>query len=247
MTTEWMLETEGLVKQYGPLVALAPLSLRVPPGQVVALVGPNGAGKTTALKLMAGLLSPTRGRVLIGGFDVQRQPLDAKRLLSFIPDQPFLYEQLTVAEFLGFVGAIYQMDPTTLARQAEALAATFASASWLGMRIGQLSYGMRSRVMLIAGLLHEPRLLLMDEPFFGLDPQTLRLVKRLLVERARQGMTVILSTHQLSIVEDVADQIAVLARGQVMALGSLEELIRQHGGERLEELFFRLTDSTLTP
>ncbi len=243
MTTanDAMVQTADLTKEYGSCRALVDCSLAVPRGEILALVGPNGAGKTTILKLMAGLLAPTRGRVTIAGFDVHRQPLQAKTYLSFVPDQPFLYEQLTVAELLGFVGGVYRMPPDLLQQRATALLRLFASEAMLSHRISTLSYGMKSRVVLIASLLHDPAVLLMDEPFFGLDPQTLRLMKQLLLERARQGMTVILSTHQLPIVEDVAHRIAVMAQGRLVALGRLEELQRQYGGGRLEELFFHLT------
>ena len=238
-----MVHVEHLSKHYGKLVALDGFSIEVPRGEILALVGPNGAGKTTALKLMVGLLSPTTGRVSIAGFDVHRQPLEAKRFLSFIPDQPFVYEQLTVAELLGFLGGVYRMEPTVVDQRARSLLELFGLDGFFSQRIGQLSYGMRSRVVLIASLLHDPQVLLMDEPFFGLDPHTLRLMKRFLLERAHAGMTVILSTHQLGIVEDVAHRIAVLAHGRLLALGSMEALKQQHGDHRLEELFFHLTGS----
>jgi ABC-2 type transport system ATP-binding protein len=238
-----MVKTEGLTKHYGKLVALEDFSIEVPRGEILALVGPNGAGKTTALKLMVGLLSPTRGQTWIGNFDVQHQSLEAKRLLSFIPDQPFLYEQLTIAELLGFLGGVYQMDPATVEQRAAFLLELFGLDGSLAQRIGQLSYGMRSRLVLVASLLHEPQVLMMDEPFFGLDPQTLRLMKQFLRERAQTGMTVLLSTHQLGVVEDVAHRIAVLAQGRLRALGSLDALKQRYGGSRLEELFFRLTEN----
>ncbi|MBI3319976.1 MAG: ABC transporter ATP-binding protein [Candidatus Omnitrophica bacterium] len=236
-----MVRTERLAKQYGKLIALEEFSLEVPRGEILALVGPNGAGKTTALKLMVGLLTPTTGRVLIGGYDVHRQPLEVKRLLSFVPDQPFLYESLTVAELLGFVGSMYQIQRSSGERRAAELLGLFGLEEVVSERVGRLSYGMKSRLALIVSLLHEPEVLFLDEPFFGLDPQTLRLVKRLLLERARQGVAVVLSTHQLSIVEDVAHRIAIISHGRLLALGRLEDLTRQHGVDRLEELFFQLT------
>ena len=238
-----MVEASGLTKRYGSVDALTDFSLAVPRGEVLALVGPNGAGKTTALKLLVGLLSPTAGEARIGGFDVQRQPLDAKQLLAFVPDQPFLYEALTVGELLAFIGAMYRMEPTLVRARTQELALLFGLAEQLATRIGHLSYGMKSRVVLVASLLHEPRALILDEPFFGLDPQTLRLMKTLLAERARAGMTIVLSTHQLPIVEDLAHRIAVLHRGRLVALGTWEELRQRHGGSRLEEIFFQLTES----
>ena len=241
MSGELIVEIEGLTKRYGRQVGLDALSLSVGQGEILALVGPNGAGKTTALKLMVGLLSPTSGHVRVGGFDVDREPLEAKRLVSFVPDQPFLYESLTVAEFLGFIGSIYRLPAEALRQRAEELSALFGMRDQLARRISELSYGTKSRLVLVAALIREPRVLIMDEPFFGLDPQTLRLIKQLLRERAAQGMTVILSTHQLAIVEDLAERIAILAAGKLRALGRLRELSEQYGGRRLEELFFQLT------
>ncbi len=232
---------ERLSKSYGTTPALQNLQMEVRRGEIVALVGPNGAGKTTALKLMAGLLAPTSGSVRLAGYDVHQQPLEAKRYLSFVPDQPFLYEQLTIAELLAFMGGVYRLDPALVVSRANALLALFDVAPLASHRIGALSYGMKSRVALIISLLHEPQVLLMDEPFFGLDPQTLRLIKRLLRDRAQEGMAIILSTHQLPIVEDIADRIAIMNHGRVVAMGTLSELRTQHGGYTLEELFFDLT------
>ena len=237
-----MIVTHKLSKNYGSLVALHDFTLTVPKGEILALVGPNGAGKTTALSLLAGLLAPSSGSARIGGFDIQRDAMDVKRLLAFLPDQPYLYDQLTIAETLGFIGGIYQMPPEDLRHRATALLETFGLSGMISRRIGQLSFGMKSRLVLITSLVHEPKVLIMDEPFFGLDPQTLRLIKRLLTDRAKQGLTVMLSTHQLAAVEDLAQRIAVLEQGRMIALGTLESLKQSHGGQRLEDLFFRLTD-----
>lgn len=239
-----MIKAEGLTKRYGQVAALKGFSLDVPPGEIVALVGPNGAGKTTALKLLVGLLTPTSGEAWLGGYQVFRQPLEAKRILAFLPDQPFLYEHLTVSEMLGFIGGMYQLDPSVLRDRSERLVATFGLDRHLERRVSQLSYGMKSRLALIISLLHDPRAFILDEPFFGLDPQTLRIVKELLIERAARGMAILLSTHQLSIVEDLAHRIAILSHGQIVAMGTWEELKRLHGGAHLEEVFFRLTSSS---
>jgi ABC-2 type transport system ATP-binding protein len=236
-----MIKAIGLTKRYGRVEALKEFSLEVQPGEILALVGPNGAGKTTALKLLVGLLTPSAGTVSIGGYDVFRQPLEAKRILAFLPDQPFLYEQLTVSETLGFIGGMYQLPAAILRERAQGLVTLFGLEEWLDHRVSQLSYGMKSRLVLVASLLHEPRVCVLDEPFFGLDPQTLRLMKQLLTERARQGMTVVLSTHQLAVVEDLAQRIAVLNHGRLIALGTWQELKAQHGAQRLEEVFFSLT------
>ena len=239
-----MIELQELTKRFGAVEALQSFSLTVARGEIVALVGPNGAGKTTALKLVSGLLLPTGGSVRVAGFDVHRNGVDVKRLLAFLPDQPFLYEQLTVAELLGFIGGMYRVPPEMLRQRTEALLARFGLSDALSRRIGQLSYGMKSRLVLVASLLHDPQVLLMDEPFFGLDPQTLRTMKQLLIERAGDGLTVLLSTHQLSVVEDLAPRIVILDHGRMVAMGTLVELRRRYGGAHLEEVFFQLTDSS---
>ena len=239
-----MISAIGLTKRYGELDALVEFSLEVARGEILALVGPNGAGKTTALKLLVGLLEPTAGEARIGGFHITRQPLEAKRLLAYLPDQPFLYESLTVAEQLGFVGGMYGMDPEVLRERADRLANTFGLSDQLHSRIGQLSYGMKSRLAVLLSVLHNPQALILDEPFFGLDPQTLRLMKRLLTEWASTGMAILFSSHQLPVVEDLAHRIAVLSHGQLVALGTWAELKQHHGGTRLEEVFFQLTTPT---
>ena len=239
--TRVMVQAQGLTKMYGSLVALRDFSLDVPEGEIIALVGPNGAGKTTALKLLVRLLAPTAGSVRLGGLDVIRDALAVKRLVAFLPDQPFLYEQLTVKEMLEFIGGMYELSLQDLRERAEGLLALFGLSEVVHRRLGQLSFGMKSRLVLVASLLREPQVLIMDEPFFGLDPQTLRLIKQHLTEQARAGMTVVLSTHQLPVVEDLAHRIAVLDRSRLLTVGTLEELKRSHGGHRLEEVFFQLT------
>jgi ABC-2 type transport system ATP-binding protein len=223
------------------LIALRDVSLEIREGEIVALVGPNGAGKTTALKLLVGLLTPTSGSVRIGGFDVTHNSVEVKRCLAFLPDQPFLYEQLTVAETLGFIGGMYELPVQTLRERSKALLELLGLSGDVHRRVGQLSFGMKSRLVLIMSLLRAPQVLIMDEPFFGLDPQSLRLIKGLLVERAQAGCTIVLSTHQLPVVEDLAHRIAVLDRGRLLTVGTLDDLKRLHGGHRLEEVFFQLT------
>lgn len=237
-------QAEGLTKAYGSLTALRDLSLEIHEGEIAALVGPNGAGKTTALKLLVGLLTPTAGSVRIDGLHVIRDHLEVKRRVAFLPDQPFLYEQLTVAETLGFIGGMYRLSLQELRERSTALVSLFGLSVAVHRRVGQLSFGMKSRLALIMSLLHEPTILIMDEPFFGLDPQTLRLIKQYLMERAQRGMTVVLSTHQLPVVEDLAHRIAILDRGRLIAMGTLEQLKRSHGGHRLEEVFFQLTSAS---
>jgi ABC-2 type transport system ATP-binding protein len=237
-----VVRADRLTKRYGSFTALQDFSLEVGRGEIVALVGPNGAGKTTALSLLVGLLQPTAGSTVIAGYDLRTQPLEAKRVSAFLPDQPFLYEQLTVGETLGFVGGIYRMDPSRLRARAGELLGLFGLAGLAQRRVGQLSFGMKSRLALVLSLLHEPAALIMDEPFFGLDPLTLRFIKTLLQQRAKDGMGVLLSTHQLGVVQDLAHRVAILHGGRLLAIGTLAELKQRHGGDDLEEIFFHFTD-----
>lgn len=241
-----LIQASGLTKRYGNLSALHDLSLEVSRGEIVALVGPNGAGKTTTLQLLVGLLSPTSGDAWLGGYHTIKQPLEAKRILGFLPDQPFLYEHLTVLEFLQFIGGMYHIEPSRWKQIAEALSRKFGLSDKLARRVSHLSYGMKSRLVLIATLLHDPKVLILDEPFFGLDPQTLHLIKEHLRTYVTQGMAILLSTHQLSVVEDIADRIAFLSQGRLVGLGSLAEMTQRYGNTRLEELFFHLTGSGLS-
>lgn len=236
-----MIKATGLSKRYGDFEALKRFSLEVSPGEIVALVGPNGAGKTTAIKLLVGLLAPSQGDVWIGGHHVIRQAPQAKQMLAYIPDQPFLYESLTLAELIGFVGGVYRMNCRVLEERAQALLEVFGLSDRLQVSLGSLSYGMKSRVCLLLGLLHDPKAFILDEPFFGLDPATLRLVKQLLTQRAREGMAIFLSTHQLAIVEDLAHRIMILSGGDVVASGTWKQLHERFGGTKLEDVFFELT------
>jgi len=237
-----MIEIHQLVKKFGELVAVQDLSLTVPQGQVFAMLGPNAAGKTTTLKILAGLMKPTSGTARIGGFDIQAEPLEARRKLAFVPDFPFLYEKLTSWEFMRFAGQLFGMGEERLQTNARALSARFNLEPWLGQPIEGLSHGTRQRVAIASALLHDPEVFIIDEPMVGLDPQHARVVKDVLKERSRQGMTVLVSTHQLSVAEEIADRIGIIHRGQLVAAGTREELERQSGATGpLEDVFLALT------
>ena len=244
MTTDAVLDLDQVSKSYGTFLALDQLSLRVERGQVFGFLGPNGAGKTTTLRLITGLSRPTRGKVMVCGHDVQREPEQAKRRVGFISDRPFLYEKLTGMEFLRFVGGIWAMTRQDIQRQAERWLDVFDLRNWAGEPIEAYSHGMRQRILFCAALLHRPELLIMDEPMVGLDPRGARTLKQVIRQLAgEERTTVILSTHTLDVVDQVCDAVAIIDKGQLVTAGSLAEVRRdyQSEGATLEELFLSLT------
>ena len=237
-----MIELEHLVKKFGDLVAVDDVTLTVQRSEFFAVLGPNAAGKTTTLKILAGLMRPTAGRARVAGFDVQQDPMEARRRMAFVPDFPFLYEKLTPMEFFRFTGQLFQMPEDRLQHNAGELVARFNLQPYTGKPIEGLSHGTRQRVAIVSALLHDPEAFIIDEPMVGLDPQHARIVKDLLKERARAGMAVLLSTHQLSVAEEMADRIGIMHQGRLIALGSREELRRKSGESGpLEDVFLALT------
>ena len=237
-----MIQTEHLTKRFGTLTAVDDLNLRIGSGELFAFLGPNGAGKTTTIKLLVGLLKPTAGRALIGGFDIQQQPLEARKLISYVPDMPFLYEKLEPMEFMLFVGQLYGMERTAAVQASEALFAQFHLESTRGQLIENLSHGTRQRVVIASALLHDPKVLIIDEPMVGLDPRSARVVKDVLKARSRAGVAVLLSTHSLHVAEELADRIGILDHGKLIASGTMDQL-RGAAGKvgALEETFLTLT------
>jgi ABC-2 type transport system ATP-binding protein len=239
---EQMIELVHLVKKFGPLVAVNDVNLTIPRGQFFAMLGPNAAGKTTTLKLLAGLMKPTSGSALICGFDVQSQPLEARRRLAFVPDFPFLYDKLTPSEFVRFTGQLFQMADSRIKTTARELMARFHLNDYANLPLESLSHGTRQRVAIVSALLHEPEVFVIDEPMVGLDPQHARIVKDVLKERSLAGMTVLVSTHQLSIAEEMCDRIGIINGGKLIAVGTREELRKKSGASgQLEEIFLALT------
>jgi ABC-2 type transport system ATP-binding protein len=237
-----MIELTNIVKKFGDLIAVNGLSLTVPQGEFFAVLGPNAAGKTTTIKVLTGLIKPTAGTARVGGFDVQTQPLEARRLMAYVPDFPFLYDKLSPWEFLRFTGQLFGMRDEHIRTGGGELIARFNLEPFANKPIEGLSHGTRQRVAIVSALLHDPKVFIIDEPMVGLDPQHARIVKDVLKERSRNGMTVFLSTHQLSVAEELADRIGIIHQGRLIAVGSSDEL-RQQSGEagRLEEVFLSLT------
>jgi len=237
-----MIELSHLTKKFGDLVAVDDLTLKVERGEFFAVLGPNAAGKTTLVRVLAGLLKPSRGTARVAGFDVQTAPLEARRRLAYVPDFPFLYDKLTPLEFLRFTGQIFQMSESRIQTAGRELIARFHLEAFANKPIEGLSHGTRQRVAIVSALLHDPEVLVIDEPMVGLDPQHSRVVKDVLKERTRQGATVFLSTHQLSVAEEMADRIGIMHQGRLIAVGTREELRRRAGDAGpLEHVFLRLT------
>ena len=237
-----MIEFINLVKKFGNLVAVNDVTLTVPRGEFFAMLGPNAAGKTTTLKILAGLMKPTSGCARVCGFDMQLQPLEARRRIAYVPDFPFLYDKLTAWEFFRFTGQLFQMDDAGIEANAQELVARFHLDEFVNHPLEGLSHGTRQRVAIVSALLHDPEVFVIDEPMVGLDPQHARVVKDVLKERSVKGMTVLVSTHQLSVAEEMADRIGIIHCGKLIAVGNRDELRRQSGASGpLENIFLALT------
>ena len=237
-----MIELIHLTKKFGDLIAVNNVTLTIPQGEFFAMLGPNAAGKTTTLKLLAGLMKPTAGSARVCGFDLQTQPLEARRRIAYVPDFPFLYDKLSPWEFFRFTGQLFQVPDARIETGAQELIARFHLAEFVNLPIESLSHGTRQRVAIVSALLHDPEVFVIDEPMVGLDPQHARVVKDVLKERSRQGMTVLVSTHQLSVAEEMADRIGIIHNGRLIAVGNRDELRRQSGSSgQLEEIFLALT------
>ncbi len=237
-----MIRIQNLSKQFGSFVALNNLDLHVKRGEVFCFLGPNGAGKTTTIKLITGLLQPTSGSIHIAGIDKAKDPMAAKRILGYVPDMPFLYDRLTPPEFFQFTGDLYDLPRSMVSYELEKQFTLFGLNEHRKTLIKDLSHGMRQRLIYASTLLHQPDVLLIDEPLVGLDPYTIRLIKDLLKDYARTGKTVFLTTHILALAQDVGDRIGIINHGKMIALGSLDELIADSSqASDLEELFLDLT------
>jgi len=211
-------------------------------GEIYGFIGPNGAGKTTTIRMMGGIIEPTSGKITIAGIDLKKTLLRQKRLSAFVPDRPFLYEKLTGMEFLKFIADLYNVETKHLMRRSEELLKQFALWEWANEIIEAYSHGMKQRLIIASALLHDPKVLVIDEPMVGLDPQAVRMVKDILKELARQNVTVFVSTHTLSLAEDLCDRIGVIHKGTLLAQGTVAELnmAAKTGEARLEEVFLTL-------
>ncbi len=237
-----MIVTKALTKQYGDKFAVNQVNFEVYGGEIFGFLGPNGAGKTTTIKMIVGLLRPSSGVVRVGGYDVVAQPLQAKTLSGYVPDQPNLYAKLSGREMLRFVGDLYDIPRAEAERRSDELLRRFDLLEAADNLIDSYSHGMRQKTALAAALLHQPRLLVLDEPTVGLDPKSARLIKDILRQLADQGTAVFLSTHILEIAERMCDRVGIINRGELIAVGTLAQLRQLGAGEgSLEDIFLQLT------
>lgn len=238
-----MIRLESLTKRYGSFTAVHPMDLHVRRGELFGFLGPNGAGKTTTIRMITGVLRPTAGRVIIAGYDMAKDPIMAKRRIGYIPDRPFVYNKLTGAEFLRFVGGLWGQSGPELEARAEELLELFELSRWKDTLIESYSHGMRQKLLISSAFVHKPELIVVDEPMVGLDPKAARLIKDLLRAFTAQGGTVFLSTHTLEVAEALCDRIAIINGGRIQAIGTMDELRRQaEAGEAgLEEIFLKVT------
>jgi len=240
-----LIETNHLVKKYGLKTAVDDINLSVYGGEIFGFLGPNGAGKTTTIKMIVGLLKPTSGLVKVAGYDVQKQPLLAKAINGYVPDEPNLYLKLTARELLHFVADLYSLDQKQVERRIEELLRLFDLSQVADDTIDSFSHGMRQKIALAAALVHDPKVLVLDEPTVGLDPKSARLIKDILRQMAERGTAVLLSTHILEIAEHMCDRIGIINQGKIVASGTMDQLRSLGKGETsLEDIFLGLTGGT---
>ena len=244
-----MIELKNLKKRYGNTVAVNNVNLSVAKGEIFGFIGPNGAGKTTTIRMMGGVLAPTEGSVIINGIDMADDPEGVKRGVGFIPDRPFLYEKLTGLEFMRFSADLYSVDEGIFLEKAPALLKKFAIYNWAHELIESYSHGMKQRLIISAALLHEPTVIIVDEPMVGLDPAAIKMVKDMFRELAKTGTTIFMSTHTLVVAEDICDRIGIIHKGSLIATGTTGDLKRDAGVQEadLEEVFLMMTEEQTIP
>lgn len=239
-----MIRITNLTKRFGGFSAVNDISLEVKKGEIFAFLGTNGAGKTTTIRMMTGVLLPTSGTVEIGGFDIQRNPIEAKMLMGVIPDRPYIYGKLTGREFLTFMADLYLVERSIAAKRIDELLLVFGLSEWQNELIDGYSHGMKQRLLTCAAQVHNPPVLIVDEPMVGLDPRGAKLLKDTFRAKADAGLTIFMSTHSLPVAEEIADRLAIIRKGQIIAVGTLEDLYAQAKGSvsDLEEIFLQLVE-----
>jgi ABC-2 type transport system ATP-binding protein len=238
-----MLKLTNLTKKFGNFTAVNNINLEINAGDFFGFLGQNGAGKTTTIKMITGLYAPTNGTVHIGGYDIQKNHIEAKKLIGYIPDQPFLYEKLTGKEFLYFCGGLYKIEKNKLKIKIDEIIYHLKIEQWVDKRTEEYSQGMKQRIAIASALLHNPKLLVVDEPMIGLDPQSALVVKNILKQKASEGVAIFMSTHSLNVAEEVCSRIGIIKEGQ-MIFEDKKEVVEQIMGTDhldLESLFLHLT------
>jgi ABC-2 type transport system ATP-binding protein len=238
-----MIAVEALRKQYGEFTAVDGVSIDVQPGEIHGFLGPNGAGKTTTIRMIAGLLKPSGGRILVDGHDTADAPEAAKAALGFIPDRPFIYEKLTAGEFLRFHGGLYGMADDVIETRVTEMLDLFELARWRNELVESFSHGMKQRLVMSAAFLHRPKAVLVDEPMVGLDPRGARLIKDVFRRMAERGVAILMSTHTLEVAQEMCDRISIILKGKIIAHGTVDEVRALAGGadDELTSVFLKLT------
>jgi ABC-2 type transport system ATP-binding protein len=238
-----MIAIHDLVKQYGAFTAVNGVTLEVGSGEIHGFLGPNGAGKTTTIRMVAGLLKPTSGRIAVNGHDLSVEPELAKASLGFIPDRPFLYEKLTAGEFLRFHGGLYGLDGTETDRRVHEMLELFELRRWETELVESFSHGMKQRLVMCAAFLHRPQAVLVDEPMVGLDPRGARLIKDVFRRMSARGVAILMSTHTLEVAEEMCDRISIILQGKIIARGTVAEVRAMAGNpnDQLTSVFLKLT------
>ena len=238
-----MIEIQDCTKKYGELTAVNKLSLKVDKSEIFGLLGPNGAGKSTAIKMMVGLLKPDAGSIKIGGYDITGDPVNAKKILAYIPEKSYIYEKLTAWEYLTFISGLYNLEEDVFGKNAEEYLKIFGLYEWKDEITGNFSLGMKQRLVLTSSFMRNPKVLILDEPHNGLDPKGVRLLKDILFRLRDEGMTILLSTHIIALAEQICDRIAIINKGSIAAHGTSENLrhYAKSDDKTLEDIFLRLT------
>ncbi len=244
-----MIQLQQVTRRYGDFFAVKDVSLEVQAGEIQGFLGVNGAGKTTTLRMICGVLRPTEGKVLVGGYDIEQEPEKAKAITGYIPDRPYIYTKLTAREFLYFVGDLYNVPNDELEDRMDQLVAEYGLTEWQDELVESYSHGMRQRLATVAALIHNPKVLVIDEPMVGLDPHGAKLLKDSMKRYAHEhGMAILLSTHSLNVAEEVADRVAIIDHGEILTTGTVAEL-HAHSGDTeasdLEKIFLKLTSNTV--
>ena len=239
-----MLELQNLEKIFGNFTAVNRINLKINKGELFGFLGPNGAGKTTTIKMIAGLLSPSFGNIYLDETDIWQKPIESKMKIGYIPDQPFLYDKLTGKEFLYFCGGLYNLPKEKIKNKITELSEQLKIGDWIDKRSEEYSQGMRQRIVIASAFLHEPELLLVDEPMIGLDPQSAFDVKKILTEKAKNGTTIFMSTHSLNVVEEICTHVGIINKGNIIFNNTIEVLhnLKRESNNNLEEFFIQLTN-----